>query len=596
MSDDGDSLPRLLGTRYRLEARLGSGGMGVVYRATDLTMHRAVAVKVVRGADGVELDEAIAGRFRREAKHTARIQHENIIEVYDLGRADDGDMFFVMELLEGESLSAKLQREGKLAMATSVHIAAQMCAALDVVHTAGIIHRDLKPANVMLIDRAGQGDYVKVLDFGVAKSYAPDQQTELTHTGMLVGTVEYMAPEQIMGGTVDGRTDIYALGVLMYRMLTGKAPFREGGVPALIHAHLHLFPKPMGELAAELPGALDRVVLRCLAKQPSQRFDSMGEVARALASAIEVPHESLPNFDFARDEIYDKGDQTEVLRPVALSRPPLPRPPSARPPLPRPPSIRPPLSRPPLSRPLLSRPPSGRPPNGSRRDLPQQHSAEDPYDDATIKLDRRESRSNEPLAHGGLGPEIAAQRLLHASRSTPPGDMPALSSADADVDPFDRTALMSSDESTAKRSVSEALASFERAGPRECAMCRTTNPPHARACNACGVSLARENQEALRERMTAPPPGPREASLAPLRVRYDPATGRPLAPPQNEAPRFAEAPRPHAFDPRGLVGAPPQVLPQGAHPHGPDWGPASTHRSPPTAWQRLLAWIGLRGS
>src|SRR4051812_37325750 len=274
MSENDDSLPRLLGGRYRLEAKLGSGGMGVVYRATDLTMHRAVAVKLVRGVDGAALDDEVAGRFLREAKNTARVQHENIIEVYDLGRSDQGDMYFVMELLEGESLSTKLRREGKLSPVVAVHIARQMCAALHVAHSAGIIHRDLKPANVMLVTRGADSSYVKVLDFGVAKSYTPDQQTQLTHTGMLVGTVEYMAPEQIMGRKVDGRTDLYSLGVVMYRMLTGKPPFRDGGVPAMIHAHLNVFPKPMSELKPEISGALDRVVLRCLAKQPEQRYES----------------------------------------------------------------------------------------------------------------------------------------------------------------------------------------------------------------------------------------------------------------------------------------------------------------------------------
>ena len=269
MSETDESLPRLLGGRYRLEAKLGSGGMGVVFRATDLTMKRSVAVKLIRGVDGVALDEEVAGRFLREAKNTARVQHENIIEVYDLGRSDQGDMFFVMELLEGESLSTKIRRDGKMAPAVAVNIARQMCAALHVAHAAGIIHRDLKPANVMLIERGGQTDYVKVLDFGVAKSYTPDQQTQLTHTGMLVGTVEYMAPEQIMGRVVDGRTDIYSLGIVMYRMLTGKAPFRDGGVPALIHAHLNVFPKPMTETAPEIPGARS-IAWSCDASRSSQ--------------------------------------------------------------------------------------------------------------------------------------------------------------------------------------------------------------------------------------------------------------------------------------------------------------------------------------
>lgn len=264
---------------------LGVGGMGVVYRATDLTMHRPVAVKLVRAALGVALDEEIAGRFLREAKNTARIQHENIIEVYDLGRTE-GDMFFVMELLEGESLSGKLRRHKVLKPELTIHIARQICAALHVAHTAGVIHRDLKPANVMLVRRGSDHNFVKVLDFGVSKSYSPDQQTQLTHTGMLVGTIEYMAPEQIMARQVDGRTDLYSLGVVMYRMLTGKPPFFDHGVPALIHAHLNVMPKPLFDVRAEIPPELNRIVLRCLAKRPEDRYASMEELSRALASAM----------------------------------------------------------------------------------------------------------------------------------------------------------------------------------------------------------------------------------------------------------------------------------------------------------------------
>ena len=168
-------------------------------------MHRAVAVKLIRGVDGVELDEEVAGRFLREAKNTARVQHENIIEVFDLGRSDQGDMYFVMELLEGESLSDEAAPRGRAARPVGgPHRAA------DVRGAPRRAHRGDHPSRSEARERdahrrvRGDGDYVKVLDFGVAKSYSPDQQTQLTHTGMLVGTVEYMAPEQIMGRTVDG--------------------------------------------------------------------------------------------------------------------------------------------------------------------------------------------------------------------------------------------------------------------------------------------------------------------------------------------------------------------------------------------------------
>jgi serine/threonine-protein kinase len=528
MSENDDSLPRLLGGRYRLEAKLGSGGMGVVYRATDLTMHRSVAVKLIRGVDGVALDEEVAGRFLREAKNTARIQHENIIEVYDLGRSDQGDMFFVMELLEGESLSTKLRRDGKLPVTVGVHIARQMCAALHVAHAAGIIHRDLKPANVMLIERSGKGDYVKVLDFGVAKSYTPDQQTQLTHTGMLVGTVEYMAPEQIMGRTVDGRTDIYSLGVVLYRMFTGKAPFRDGGVPALIHAHLNVFPKPMTDSAPEIPGALDRVVLRCLAKQPEQRYESMEELSRALAGAIEPADLGLVSLEYEGDDPYDAGDKTEIGR-ARDSRPDV----TARPPV------------------------------------------EESFEDATVKMDR---------------PDAVA--LYDKSKAAP------VITAD---DSFDHTAIMSREESTAKRAIPDEVARMDSNAQRECAMCRTMNPPHARACSACGVSLAREDQEAVRARVTAP----RTAHL-PAPQMPPPTSGAYPAP-------FAQSPPQGIQGMQGMQGMhggqQMHGMPHGphGHPHGAPmgnslqgmaWGsiPPNTHppQPPPSAWQRFLTWTGLK--
>jgi serine/threonine protein kinase len=539
MSENDESLPRLLGGRYRLEAKLGSGGMGVVFRATDLTMKRSVAVKLIRGVDGVALDEEVAGRFLREAKNTARVQHENIIEVYDLGRSDQGDMFFVMELLEGESLSTKIRRDGKMPPAVAVNIARQMCAALNVAHAAGIIHRDLKPANVMLIERGGLRDYVKVLDFGVAKSYTPDQQTQLTHTGMLVGTVEYMAPEQIMGRVVDGRTDIYSLGIVMYRMLTGKPPFRDGGVPALIHAHLNVFPKPMTDTAPEIPGALDRVVLRCLAKQPEQRYESMEEVSRALASALEPEDLGLVSLEYhGGDDPYDVGVKTEVARSPRESRP------DAHP----------------------SPPPPASPPRpSSRTDArpdPRAVVLDDAYDDATIKMDR---------------PEAAA---LGRKRGAP------VPNADEGID---RTAIMPREESTAKRSIPEEVRRIDSSGPRECAMCRTMNPPHARACSACGVSLAREDQEAVRARVAAP----RTAHLPAPQMPPPTTGGYPASPPP-----FGHPPQP----PQSAQGRQWTHGWNGVQSMGPGTTPPNTYGasvpadSPhPSMWTRFVNWMGLRG-
>jgi serine/threonine-protein kinase len=313
MSEDDEDLPRLLGGRYRLEAVLGHGGMGVVYRGVDLMMKRPIAVKLIRAIDGIELDDEVAGRFLREAKNTARVQHPHIVQVFDLGRTDEGALYLVMELLSGESLSELMRREGAMSPGLTVHIARQICEALQVAHDANVIHRDLKPANVMLLSRAGDDTFVKVLDFGVAKSYSPDQQTQLTSIGMLVGTVDYMAPEQIMSKAVDGRADVYSLGIVLYKMLSGKAPFRDTGVPALIHAHLNTLPKPLIEVAPGVPNELDRVVLRCLAKNPERRFESMAELSRALVGA--VPSDSAAS-RVPKQIISDDDNPTVAARPA----------------------------------------------------------------------------------------------------------------------------------------------------------------------------------------------------------------------------------------------------------------------------------------
>ncbi len=321
-----DVLPRVLSGRYRLEATLGQGGMGVVYRGTDLATNRPVAVKLVRAADGGALDEDVAGRFLREARNTARIQQEHIIEVYDSGRTE-GSLYFVMELLEGESLASCLKREGKLDPPKAVHIARQICAALEVAHGAGLVHRDLKPANIMLLKRGADDAFVKVLDFGVAKTFGPNglDETQLTHTGMLVGTIDYMAPEQIMGRAMDGRSDIYSLGVVLYRMLAGKLPFAETNVPQLINAHMNTMPKPLTEVTDGVPNELDHVILRCLAKKPERRYESMGELARALIHSVAADSlEMLASSSSAHDDVYD--DDSDLTAVARAPEPPVPAP------------------------------------------------------------------------------------------------------------------------------------------------------------------------------------------------------------------------------------------------------------------------------
>jgi serine/threonine-protein kinase len=509
MTDNEDSLPRLLDGRYRLEARLGHGGMGVVYRATDLMMQRPVAVKVIRGPEGAELDEEVAGRFLREAKNTARVQHEHIIEVFDLGRSREADLFLVMELLEGESISTRLRRIGRYTAADTVHIAKQICTALHVAHSAGIVHRDLKPANVMLIRRAGDNAYVKVLDFGVAKSYSPDQQTALTHTGMLVGTVEYMAPEQIMGRPVDARTDIYSLGVVLYRMLAGQAPFKDGGVPALIHQHLNVAPKPIRDAAPDVPSTVERAVLRALAKQPDERFASMLELAQALGAGV-AADAALPSLEYAPNDgaAPDESSDTAATR---IAR-------------------------------------TGAQPSGFH--------APASFDDATVKMER----SRVPRLRGD---------------APTPAAPPVVLGRPIDID---ETAVMVSraDESTAKRAVPEEIARRERAAVRTCAMCQTVNAPHARACSACGVSLAQQDQEAVRARVGAPRAAHAHALPAPPAVSGAYVFGAPATPAPMPPPPYLQTPS------------------QGVHQAA--WAAQQARPArPPSAWDRFLAWAGLRG-
>ncbi len=301
-------LPRMLAGRFRLESVLGQGGMGTVYRAVDTTMQRTVAIKLIATDPGAE-DDAVL-RFLREARNTARITHPHIVHLYDLGRGDRGELFFVMELLSGESLSERIRRFTRLPVDEAIHIATQICAALGYAHKKGLVHRDLKPANVQIMERGGDPLFVKVLDFGVAKGQ--DQGTQITKTGALVGTVDYMAPEQILSKTIDARTDVYSLGVILYRMFTGTALFPEGAMPLVIKNHISSAPEPMASRApdVELSPGLERVVMQCLAKKPDERYATMEELEHALVRAAREPRSA----GRSRSEFDDLSRMTTVRR------------------------------------------------------------------------------------------------------------------------------------------------------------------------------------------------------------------------------------------------------------------------------------------
>jgi hypothetical protein len=272
-----------MGDRYRLDSVLGRGGVATVWRGWDLRLERAVAVKVL-DRTGLDGDPSAATRFDREARTLARLAHPNIVTVYDFG-AQDGVAYLVMELIEGRSLAALLA-DGPLPVAQAAAIAAQVCDALGAAHRAGVIHRDVKPANILIPSGGG----VKVCDFGIARlQYAAGQAT-LTAVDTAIGTSDYMAPEQAAGDPVDARTDLYALGCVLYAMLAGSPPFAGDGPISVVYQHLHRAPVPVRSLRGDVPPDLDNLVGQLLAKSPADRPADAAQVRTRLTGWAVQPH------------------------------------------------------------------------------------------------------------------------------------------------------------------------------------------------------------------------------------------------------------------------------------------------------------------
>jgi eukaryotic-like serine/threonine-protein kinase len=268
--------------RYAIERMIGRGGMGEVYLAKQAPLDRQVALKILRAPEFVEDDPNFDARFLREAAAAARLQHPNTITVYDFGQTDEGQLYIVMEYLEGTDVRKALAHEGVFGATRAIHVAKQVCKSLREAHLKGIIHRDLKPANVLLIDRDDDVDFVKVLDFGLVKFHG--EASEITLAGKFLGSPRYTSPEALdRNANVDHRADIYAIGILLYTMLTGTPPF-DGDPMQVLNAHLHEMPKPMYKLnpAAQTTPELESLVGRCLEKQPDARFDSMADLLQAL--------------------------------------------------------------------------------------------------------------------------------------------------------------------------------------------------------------------------------------------------------------------------------------------------------------------------
>lgn len=260
--------------RYRVEALLGEGGMGLVYRVTHTRLNKPLAIKILRRENTG--DEDVLARFRREAESASAIGNQHIVDIHDFGTLNDGSTYFVMECLEGMDLIEAMDLTRRMPEERALYIATQICKALGAAHDAGIVHRDLKPENVFLTLREDTSDFVKVLDFGIAKvAHGP---TRLTQKGEVLGTPHYMSPEQCEGENVDHRTDIYALGVLLYEMLTGHVPHDADTVMGILTKHLYEDPIPPRVRVPQMAEALEAVILRCLDKVPERRYQTMREL------------------------------------------------------------------------------------------------------------------------------------------------------------------------------------------------------------------------------------------------------------------------------------------------------------------------------
>jgi serine/threonine-protein kinase len=279
-----DLVGSILADRYRILRKLGEGGMGSVYLAEHTTINKRLAIKVLSPEYCHKQD--LVNRFLQEARAASMIEQENVVEITDFGSTPGGSVFFAMEYLNGEDLAATIKREGALAWPRVRHVLLQICSALGAAHAAGIIHRDMKPENCYRIRRGSNEDFVKVLDFGIAKVQSDEGDTgrALTRTGMIFGTPEYMSPEQAKGEKVDHRVDVYAVGVIMYELLTGRVPFTADTFMGILTKHM--FEAPQAPSAILGPGLIppdaEAIILKALQKDREYRFQTMAEMARAI--------------------------------------------------------------------------------------------------------------------------------------------------------------------------------------------------------------------------------------------------------------------------------------------------------------------------
>ncbi len=312
MADAGHGIELSAGDEfagYRIEQRLGRGGMGVLYLALEPELERRVALKLI--APEAAEDEVFARRFAEESKIAASIEHPNVVPIYAAGK-EAGVPFIAMRYVAGADLAKRLIREGRLEPAVAVELIAQIGSGLDAIHAVGLIHRDVKPANVLL-SGGEAAEHAYITDFGVARNVSTE--SGLTQTGRFVGTLDYVAPEQISGGEIDARVDVYALGCLLFKLLTGEVPFPKDGDAARLFAHLNDPPPAPSLYVPEVSMALDDVVIRAMSKTPDDRYPSAGDLGRAAQAALRGERTTAPERTVATGAAATRTAETISVEP-----------------------------------------------------------------------------------------------------------------------------------------------------------------------------------------------------------------------------------------------------------------------------------------
>ncbi len=338
-SVDDPLLGETLAEKYLIEQLIKRGGMGSVYRGKHVMMDKTVAIKVLRPS--LAGDDVVVARFSREARAASRISHPHAVSVTDFGEAESGVVFLVMEYLDGRTLKDLLRSEGPMTLERTVEIIRQVSGALDAAHQQGVIHRDLKSDNIMLSQTNG-GDWAKVLDFGIAKIQQPEgaRDNDITAANLVIGTPQYMSPEQCsQTGPIDARSDVYSLGIILFEMLAGRVPFTGDSPTVIMMKQVGDEPPSVLEARPDLPGSIDNLIKKALAKQPVVRFQTAGELSEALtqaaaeagdaASATVAPAVAdtasstpigLATDDLDEDTVIRPRDEGTLLRPLAETR------------------------------------------------------------------------------------------------------------------------------------------------------------------------------------------------------------------------------------------------------------------------------------